>query len=473
MKQKQSNEKIRKVFLDELPKRNGKNNQTDWLKCKHLSFQFQWDNLIDTIMILDIKRENRKTKLLLKYKDNEMWMDNGHLVNCKIAMLIGVKTYNYSYKVGDIVKDDKRNIIITKLIRIKEYRAYEYKCLDCGYMGTITESHMSGKRGCPICKNKNIIQGINDVSTTHPHLIKYFTNIKDAYTNSYGSDNEVILKCPDCGFEKKMVIGEFIKNGFACPKCGDGISLGNKIIFNVLEQLIGIDNFQTEYSPEWCKYLYKDKLRHGRYDSYFRLNNKEYIIEMDGGLGHGNKDNNMNGMTKEESKAIDREKDKLAEEHGIENPIRIDCNPSKFDYIQDNILNDNRLNKLFDLNKINWNNVFQYTLTNKMKEACDLWNNGNGVKEIAKMFKMNKGTIVLYLNKGTTIKICNYNGKKEVIKGSAKQVRCIEYNLTFNSVTECAIELSKILKHKCTIVGISNACTGKRKSYYKLHFEYI
>lgn len=281
MEEAQNNKKIRKVFLDELPKRNGKNNQTDWMKCKNLSFKFQWDNMLGTIIILDVKREKKKTKLLLKYKDNEMWIDNGHLFNCQIAMLIGQKTYSYSYKIGDIINDNKRNIEITKLTRTQEYRAYEYKCLNCGYIGTITESHMADKRGCPVCCNKIVVKGINDIATTHPYLVKYFVNIEDAYKYSYGSDNKVLMRCPDCGFEKKLVIGIFVINGFCCPKCGDGISLANKIIFNILEQLLGLDNFQTEYSPKWCKYGLKNKLRQGRYDSYFKLNNKEYIVEMD------------------------------------------------------------------------------------------------------------------------------------------------------------------------------------------------
>lgn len=462
-------ETIRKVFLDELPTR-GKTKQINWKECKGFLINFQWDNIIGTIKILDIRRIKKDTKLLLKYKDNEMWISSSHILRCKISMLIGIKTYNYFYNIGDIINDGKRNIIITKLIRISEYRAYEYKCLKCGYIGTITESHMAGKRGCPVCANKVILKGINDIATTHPHLIKYFKNIEDAYINSYGSNNKVSFKCSDCGFEKNIKIDEFVKNGFACPKCGDGISLGNKIIFNVLEQLLGIDNFETEYSPKWCKYLFKNKLRQGRYDSYFILNGKKYIIEMDGGFHFI--DNSISGQTAKESKYIDDEKDRLAKEHNIE-VVRIACDPSEFNHIKQNILKHNILNKIFDLNLVNWDCVFQHTLTNKMKEACDLWNRGIGVKEIARIFKMHKGSITIYLNKGNSLNLCNYNGKEEVIRGSAKRVRCIEYNLTFTSVTECVSELSKILKHKCTIAGVASVCTGKRKSYYKLHFEYI
>ena len=64
-------------------------------------------------------------------------------------------------------------------------------------------------------------------------------------------------------------------------------------------------DFETEYSPEWIKPK--------RYDFYF----DGIIVEMDGGLGHGNY-NSLNNMSGEDSKSIDNYKDKMAIEHGIQ-----------------------------------------------------------------------------------------------------------------------------------------------------------
>lgn len=108
-----------------------------------------------------------------------------------------------------------------------------------------------------------------------------------------------------------------------------------------------------------------------------------------------------------------------------------------------------------------------------MKEACDLWNSGFRTKEIAKLFKLNTGTIVKYLNNGTKLNLCKYNGKQEIIKGSAKPVICITHNLEFSSVTECANELSKMFQKTFYISSISDVCIGKRKTHNKMKFKYI
>lgn len=460
---------MKKVFLDNLPRRNGKTNQINWSKCLNLHVEFIYDDIKGDVEIIDFYRKGKTSRILIKYLDKKPFdVSTDKFKECKIGEMLGLINHKYTYKIGEKIKDEKRNIVITKLIRIKEYKAYEYRCLTCGYVGKNTESHIIGKRGCPVCINKKVIKGINDIASTHPNLVKYFANKEDAYTNSFGSDNEVWFKCPDCGFEKKMKIQVFKKVGFSCSRCGDGITIPNKIGFGLLEYL-GLD-FKTEYSPNWCKYLFKGRFRQGKYDFYFKLNNKKYILEMDGGFHK--KDNKMNGQTKEESQYIDNEKDRLAQEHGIE-VIRIDCNISEFNYIKQNILNNANLNNLFDLNLVVWDEILQYTLTNKMKESCDLYNNGMCTKDIAKLFKMATGTIVKYLNSGKHLNLCDYNGEKDKIKASAKEVKCIEHNLIFPSATKCASELSKILKVKLNVQGISMACIGKRKSYYKMHFEYI
>ena len=81
------------------------------------------------------------------------------------------------------------------------------------------------------------------------------------------------------------------------------------------------------------------------YDNYFVYNNKEYILEMDGGFH--SIDNLMNGQTVEESKSIDDYKDTMAKEHGIE-VIRIDCyykSKDRLEYVKQNII-DSKLNKI-------------------------------------------------------------------------------------------------------------------------------
>ena len=115
-------------------------------------------------------------------------------------------------------------------------------------------------------------------------------------------------------------------------------------MYNLLQQL-NVE-FEYQYSPKWCKYRFKGKNKTGRYDFY--IPSKQLIIEMDGGIGHGNCSTKL--LTKNESLEIDNIKDKLAIEHKL-NPIRIDCNynHNRFEYIKNKIINS-KLNDIFNLN---------------------------------------------------------------------------------------------------------------------------
>ena len=248
-----------------------------------------------------------------------------------------------------------------------------------------------------IKKNKNTItcNQCNSISTTHFYLIKYFKNKRDADKYSAYSSKRVSMKCPDCGHEKCMLIRTLVTQKFSCPKCGDRISYPNKFMFNILEQLN--INFISEYSPKWIK--------RKRYDFYFELNNKKYIIEMDGGWH--TKDNKFNGQTKEESKDIDDYKNKMAEEHNIE-VVRINCCKSELEYIKCNIIKS-KLNELFDLSKIDWNKCHEFICGNLIKKICNLWNSGIiNPSIIAKELKLSPNTIRTHLKRGNKLGWCNY-----------------------------------------------------------------
>ena len=94
------------------------------------------------------------------------------------------------------------------------------------------------------------------------------------------------------------------------------------------------EDYEYQYSPKWIKPK--------RYDFYIK--NKNLIIEVDGGLGHGN-NKTIDNKTPEETKAIDDYKDKMAEKNGI-NVIRINCFKSEWNFIKNNIMNSNLPNLL-------------------------------------------------------------------------------------------------------------------------------
>ena len=167
----------------------------------------------------------------------------------------------WKYEIGDRFIDYKENgsvkrdlIIIDKQIKVIKHKNkhnasgfqmsrmkyYKYSCNICGWdEGWIEEQHLNiRKQGCSCCAGKTTVKGINDIATTHPHLMEYFKNKEDAFLYQAHSDACPILNCPRCGYIKtNLKIDTLTKYGFGCQMCSDGISYNEKFIHSLLSQL--------------------------------------------------------------------------------------------------------------------------------------------------------------------------------------------------------------------------------------------
>jgi len=443
------------VIISKLPMKN--NSQTDWKAIEKTYIDVIYKDIKYTVFIN--KYDIKSRYLFINYNDTyDFKINPSSFKKCALGKLLGFINTTHNYAIGDIVKIKGGSIEILKQIKTMDangwsLKAYEYLCLKCNGISVITESSLTSKCGCNICANRKVIKEINSIWKTHFSLVKYFKNIEDSYKYTYGNRNKIWLKCPNCGQEYERVINSFIKKGFVCPNCGDGISYPNKFAFNLLNQ--SNINFTPEYSPNWIKPK--------RYDFYFKLNNKEYILEMDGGIGHG-KGNYKNNMTAEESQEIDDYKDKLAKEHDVE-VIRIDCDychNDRFQYIKNNILKNETINELFDLNSIDWIKIEEFCLSSRIKEACTLWNSGiSSTIQIGIIMNLSSVTISRYLKKGRNVKWCEYDENKQREKGLLSgrnrglPVICINNKNTFPSAKN-AYETVGISR-----TGITNCCRGK------------
>jgi len=369
--------------------------------------------------------------------------------------------------------NDKNNSIKVLGYYVHNKKNIDVKCLKCnGEWSPVPDSLLSGY-GCPYCSNQKILIGFNDMWTTNQELAKLLANPEDGYNYFQGSHKKVNWKCPKCNSViKDKSIASIKSHGLSCKKCSDGVSYPNKIMYNIFNQL-NID-FTPEYSPKW--------LKSKRYDFYFKKYNIEYIVEMDGAMGHG-RYNTLSKMTPEESLAIDKYKEDLAIQHNIK-IIRIDCVKSELEYIKNNILSSD-LNTIFNLNKVDWLECHKLSLNSLVKTACELWNTLEySVKDIGILLKLNSSTIAGYLKKGTQIYWCKYNSEEErvknlknmtskSIKATSKKVRCIETNQIFDSIMEASRKMN------CSDPHISSCCKGKRNTCgkledgTKLHWEYV
>lgn len=381
---------------------------------------------------------------------------------CQFAMILNARTKEYKYDIGFI----SNNLKILDQIRIKNKKygekGYVYQCLKCGYTNKVSESNFI-KHKCPICSSHKIQVGTNDMWTTNPELAKLLANPENGYKYTQYSSKKVDWKCPDCGnIIKNKNISNINKRGLSCPICSDGISYPEKIMYNLLKQLSV--NFEYQYSPEWCKYQIKEKLKRGRYDFY--IPSKQIIIEMDGALGHGN--NDTKSLTKEDSKEIDNIKDELARQHNIE-VIRINCNynnSNKFEYIKTNIC-QNKISSIINLSNLNWNIINANSQKSLIKKVCKYKYDFPDATtfEIAKLFNINYQSVTKYLKTGNKLGWCYYNTKEESIKNGRKsgklqcrKVICITTGNIYNSITEA--------ENQTNATNISLCCLHSKKYHH-------
>lgn len=322
-----------------------------------------------------------------------------------------------------------------------------------------TVNHILNGQGCGVCHGQQICIGYNDIATTNPEIASLFANQAETKMYTQWSGRKVNFKCPNCGHIIKKTISMVSRDGgISCPICGDGYSYPNKFIYNCLMQISNqLDYIEREYQPEWCVFEYNNSKKSGRYDIYFSINNKFYICEMDGGLGHGNR---TLGASKEESLFIDSEKDRLAKEHGI-TIIRIDCDyktGDRFEFIKNNIINS-QLSDILDLSKIDFNKANIEAQSSLMIRACNLWNEGYNAGQIASKINVVQSTVTHYLTKGFKYNICkNYSKVESTYRSHGRMIICLNNKKIFRSIVDGA------KFYGITESVISKCC--RRKSIY-------
>ena len=504
----------KQIFLENLTTYNigtykGKIN---WRECIGKFVHFIYEDIEGNIEIVNYQSKGQL--LTIKYYDTEYNILTSAFIKCYIGSIIGIITKEFKLEIGQRLQDDRRDITITdrkyvqeenidKLGRksIANRKYYQYKCNVCGFecgehykKGKyqeelwIIESSLLRKQasGCACCCNPSriAVKGINDIATTHPNLIKYFAKIEDSYKYLYGSNEKILVKCIDCGSEKKIAINKLISKGFSCPKCGDNIPYGEKIMFSVLEQL-GID-FQTQLNKttfKWCQDY--------RYDFYFNLNGEDILTETHGNQHYEKSFSTIDGAkTLEEEIENDNIKKELALANCIksENYIVINCKESTLKWIRYNdegILNS-KLAKLFDLSKIDWLKAEEFALSSRVKEACELWN-GNldmTTTDIGKLMKLSNDTVREYLKQGTLLGWNDYNAeiesektlfKKGDIPNNIREVEIFKDGISkgkFPSSRELVRQYQKLFGIELSYKSISSVCLGKTKTHMGFTFKY-
>lgn len=94
----------------------------------------------------------------------------------------------------------------------------KWKCNKCGQ--TWDASVYSVVRGtkCPVCANRKIVKGINDLWTLRPDIADKLFDRSQGYELSVGSHQKVKWLCDDCGSVNEQIVTDVIR-GNGCPVC--------------------------------------------------------------------------------------------------------------------------------------------------------------------------------------------------------------------------------------------------------------
>lgn len=270
-------------------------------------------------------------------------------------------------------------------------------CTKCGKEDEKSWAEVQQKDTCSYCcKNPTKVSFETSIAGKRPDLIKYFKNTKDAETVTVMSDKKLKLKCPDCGFEKEMTAGKLTERRFACAKCGDGISIPEKFIGEVLDQLNA--NAKREKTFGWSKKF--------RYDFY--LEKENIIIETHGGQ-HYNEKYSFTKITLSEQQKIDEEKKELALANGIDRYIELNCSSTDFKKLKEETIIS--FGELFDLSKVDWEKAKLATQNNIMKKICEHWELNKGkqtIEEMAKELDVSRSLMFKYRKLGNELGLCDY-----------------------------------------------------------------
>lgn len=451
------------------------------------------------------------------------------------------KIIKWNYNIGDVIKRDNLDLTIIDR-RIKDTnQQYKIKCNRCGFDSGnhipvrnnlekeekeeywIFLNNLKKLKSCPCCGEKItvIVPGINDITTTDPWMISYFPGGYDqAKLYTANSGQKVLLKCPDCGNKRYFTLCVLKNTGYMPCDCRMLMSVPNKISYYVFKTIINqLDYYEREYSRDWCG---SGTRKSYSYDNYFEVNNKKYIVEMDGGLGHGK---NTYKSSKRDTNGIKRDiiKDNLAKEHNIE-IIRVECPDCNYHQIYLNLLD--KIKNIVDISCLDEAIIMKEVHKNFIKVICDYYNDNKNktMQEIADEFNIHVHTLRDYLKFGNRYNWCNYqnnntktiiNIKPEVIKlykdgneikdiskilnislttvrkylqneGLLEVKRCIskgekivyvyDLNLNYINVYPSQNELErrslddfgKLLRSR----SISRVCTGERKQYKGYIFSF-
>ena len=476
------------IDLTKVPKKNGIGVNKDkliydWGNGIGCVCKFTYNDIIGEFEIVNYDKENKSICVL--YLNDTVTIKTDSIIKCQLGKIVnGISKGDFKFNIGDIIESNNGSIF-TILDREKRFiekqgtrKFYYCQCSKCTGLFWRREYGLNIKQPeCPICENKYVVEGINDIATTDPWMIPYFQGgIDIARKYSRGSGKREYFICPFCNTPKNkpLQIGQiYEQHGVSCPVCSDGMSYPNKFMYSFFKQLNV--RFEIEKVFDWSTCLY---------DDYIVFDDKKIICE-NHGIQHY-EETYFSKINRKRSLAEEQENDNikrtLALSHDIDIYIELDCRQSNKEWIKKSI-EKSALNSLFDISKVDFEKCDAFATSNLIKSVCQ-YKNENPLLysvDIAKEFGVSPATISHYLNKGNELGWCEYDASHESCRKNSflspqrcsKPMLCNETGQVFFN-RKLLQDLSvDVLGQYINGRNAQSVATGSRKQTKGYTFQYI
>ena len=212
-----------------------------------------------------------KPEMFTKNSKYEIWWKCN---KCGKEIKSSIKTYNGCIDCKKEEDLSKSNLSITNKELIKEWNFEKngnlrpeklknsnpkkvwWKCSTCGYEWEASiRNRASLGRGCPLCSNKVVVVGKNDLATTHPEIASEWHPTKNGELTpnmiTHGTGKKVWWLCPVGHEYQAGVLHRTQENGTNCPVCNSGrqTSFVEQITFYYVKKLYpdAINRYKSDF----------------------------------------------------------------------------------------------------------------------------------------------------------------------------------------------------------------------------------
>lgn len=459
------NHEDNRSYLDHLKtKIYGGKTLIDWENCLGETFEVKFNGERFEVEITDYEKRNGKNKYI-KLKSEpygEKWVEERRIKAAQYGYYTTNPVMGFLYEVGQVVHIKGQSFEVLEAYREdgRWEKMYQLKCLTCGGKSSKPEIEIRNQVSrCGVCSGKVVDKGINDIATHAPWMIDLLADPEDAFKYTPYSHQSIFFKCPNCGDVQERIVSNVYYQGLSC-KCLKHNSIPERFCFSILKHLNVC--FSTEHYIE-------DR----RFD--FWIESLNLIIETHG-KQHYIQTKRPGARTLEEEQANDEYKKQLAKDANVEHYIVIDCRKSQLNFLKQQFLNS-ELTNFFDLDKVDWQQVFRSCQTSIGEWVVDLHNQGYTRAEIAEELGISKATAGKYVREGAASGLLK--DFKHQHSKSSKNYSVLKYNpvkhletgAIFLNATEAAAALQKTYGENMVREGITRAAKGELEHYKGLHFE--